>query len=62
LVLGAHWGFLAFFIGIGFYHLITLIMAVAVRAYRTVRPAGNAGRRPTPAARFPAEPCSGSAR
>jgi membrane protease YdiL (CAAX protease family) len=33
LVLGAHWGFLAFFIGIGGYHLITLIMAAALSGH-----------------------------
>ena len=25
-VLGAHWGFLAFFVGLGIYHLVTLVM------------------------------------
>jgi membrane protease YdiL (CAAX protease family) len=33
LVLGAHWGFLAFFLGIGGYHLITLVMTAALSGH-----------------------------
>lgn len=33
LILGAHWGFLAFFIGVGGYYVITLIMTVVLSGH-----------------------------
>ncbi|NIH81860.1 CPBP family intramembrane glutamic endopeptidase [Amycolatopsis viridis] len=38
LVLGAHWGFLAFFAGLGAYHLVTVVMTVMRSGHASVDP------------------------
>jgi hypothetical protein len=37
-VLGAHWGFLAFFVGLGGYHLVTLVMTALRSGHASVDP------------------------
>jgi membrane protease YdiL (CAAX protease family) len=37
-VLGAHWGFLAFFVGLGVYHLVTLVMTALRSGHASVDP------------------------
>lgn len=37
-VLGAHWGFLAFFVGLGVYHLVTLVMTAVRSGHASVDP------------------------